>query len=178
MLYTYEERAKKLADIKVNNIKQAQKIAPAVIEVLEKYKGKSITGNKKRIKEAIESIDKALYVVIEHDMFEHVNFEVIYRGERRIIENNTAYYIDGTINIVNCIYTKHNEITQEMIDSIKTNMESEQARISLVKKTARDCVKIAKKKEDLIQQLNNLVSGKNIDVEIAEIAGIKSQYYM
>ena len=37
MLYTHEERAKKLADIKVNNIKQVQKIAPAVIEVLEKY---------------------------------------------------------------------------------------------------------------------------------------------
>ena len=72
MLYIHEARAKKLADIKVNNIKQAQKIAPAVIEVLEKYKGKSITGNKKRIKEAIESINKALYVVIEHDMFEHV----------------------------------------------------------------------------------------------------------
>lgn len=178
MLYTHEVRAKKLADIKINNIKQAQKIAPAVIEVLEKYKGKSITGNKKRIKEAIESIDKALYVIIEHDMFEHVNFEVIYRGARHIVENNVAYYIDGRINIVYHIYTKHNEITQEIIDSIKTNMENEQARISLIKKTARDCVKIAKKKEDLIQQLNNLVSGKNIDVEIAEIAGIKSQYYM
>ena len=178
MIYTHKERAQKLADIKINNIKQAQKVAPAVIEVLEKYKGKSITGNKKRIKEAIESINKALYVIIEHDIFEHVNFKVIYRGARYIVEGGAAHYIDGTIYIVNQIYIKQNEITQNIIDKVKADIEAEQARIPLIKKTARDCVKIAEKKEALIQQLNNLLSGKNIDVEIAEVAGVKSQYYM
>jgi hypothetical protein len=176
MEYT-KENAAILADLKNKAQNRALELAPAVIKALAAFDGKSITGNRKRITDAIKAIDLALYVNIESNPFLGVKIDISYFERNRSVKIGDSWqYIDGTIPLLEYHYNKENIlIFADAEKAIFSACERLRERIKKAAYTAENIEIIRKKQKELCQELNDLL--RDCDSEIGERFGINFTYY-
>lgn len=164
---------KALANLK--NQKQSEIIAlcEPIAQTLEAFNGKSITGNKKRITDALKNIDRRLYVSIEFEKYFGTKFKVAYYTENRTItrENGQIDYLRGDDFLI--WQTVKDNIFN--IDDIKTELqrtkESYEKARERTEKTAENIEAIESQVNMLKSALSTLQS--NTDTELAEHFGIR-----
>lgn len=161
---------KKLQQMKIENATRAAGYADAVIDALTKFAGKSITGNKKRITDAMQAIDPKLYTTIQNEDWLGCKFEIYLYGERCAHDDRACDYIDGRVYLV-AGFVKDNTID---IEKLKTEITAAKERALTTAEKARNTTpeivqeRIAKFR-DLKAQIRALRDG--LDPELAEKFG-------
>ena len=176
MQYT-KENARTLADLKIAAFKKTLDLAPAVIDALRKFDGKSITGNKKRITDAIKAVDPALYVDIEWDQWLKTKFNITYWEKNRCVRiDESVQYIDGFFDLLGYFYAKDNILNFADVEKeILAQCERIRAYIEKAQYTADNIETIREKQKKLCQELNDLV--RECDHEIAGKFDVTMTYY-
>ena len=176
------QNARTLAALKNQAQADALKLAPRVLETLGKFFGKSITGNKKRITDAIRAIDSRLYVHIDAEnlgnTFLGVKLSVNFYADNRSAKIGEHWeYIDGKIEILGgYFYSKTNILDAEQVKkAIGDTMEYLPKAIEKTRETAERIETAKAEQKKLCQALNDLIRG--LDSEIAERFGITFTYY-
>ena len=159
------ERGEKLTQA-INN---ALTLAPQVKDTLTRFLGKSITGNKKRITDAIKAINNNLTVLIENNAYFGTEIKLYYWGGENYTESSHFYLIWGE-------YSKENTITPEIIAAIDKGAEQLKKRLERVKYTVENIAATLAEHKKLCERLNEIQ--RQNDGEIMEMAGVKSTYYM
>lgn len=176
MQYT-KENARTLAGLKIAAFKKTLDLAPAVIDALRKFDGKSITGNKKRITDAIKAIDPALYVDIDWDQWLKTKLNIKYWESNRSVKIDESWeYIDGSFDLLSYFYAKDNILNfADAEKAILAECERIRAYIEKAQYTADNIETIRATQQRLCQELNDLVRG--CDHEIAERFDVTMTYY-
>lgn len=164
---------KALANLKNQKQSEIIKLCEPIAKVLEAFNGKSITGNKKRITEALKSIDSRLCVSIESEQYFGTKFKVAYYTNNRIItkENGQIDYLRGDDFLI-WQSVKDNILH---IDDIKTELQ--RTKDSYIKAQERT-EKTAENIEVIEARANMLKSAlaelqRNSDTELTEHFGIR-----
>lgn len=163
---------KTMAKLKTAHVSHALGLADKIAAALRAFNGKSITGNKKRITDAIQQIDPSLRVYIEPDGWGWVWLRVKCYAKTRAFQNagGSWSYIDGTENIL-WELVKDNIINADELAARIENYKNNTAReLERIKTTARDIEKIAAKVKKLKDELTNLSLAS--DSELADAYGI------
>ena len=163
---------KQMAKMKTEYIAHALSLADKIGETLAKFDGKSITGNKKRISDAVEQLDPSLRVYIEPDSWGWVWLRVKYYAKTRNFQTSGGnwQYIDGSDSIL-WELVKDNTINAAELTARIENYKTQTAKeLERIKTTARDIEKIAARAEKLKKELSEL--SLNSDHELTDAFGI------
>ena len=149
-------------------INNALTLAPQVKDALTRFLGKSITGNKKRITDAIKAINNNLTVIIENNGYFGTEIKLYFWGGENYTESSHFYLIWGE-------YSKENTITPEIIAAIDKGVEQLKKRRERIKKTGENIENLLAEHKKLCERLNEIQHES--DGEMLEIAGVKSTFY-
>lgn len=168
---------KKLSNLKIKAARETLVLCDKVGEVLRNFDGKSITGNKKRITDAIEGIAKGLRCYIEPDGFGWVKLRVIYYPQDRRFQTDGGNWADlDSDNTIIWDTSKGNvlDLTTILcqIQNAKVNFAK---RVERCQYTARNIEKIADKVEKLKNELSKINLGT--DSELTDAFGISFKHY-
>lgn len=161
---TINARGEKLTHA-INN---ALTLAPQVKDALTRFLGKSITGNKKRITDAMKAINANLTVLIESNAYFGTEIKLYYWGGENYTESSHFYLIWGE-------YSKENTITPEILAAIDKGAEQLQKRLERVNNTVKNIKETLTEYKKLCERLNEIQ--RESDGEILEMAGVKSTYF-
>lgn len=168
---------KQMAKLKIAHLTHALSLADKVKVALAQFDGKSITGNKKRISDAIEQIDPGLRVYIEPDGYGWVWLRVKCYAKDRSFRTSDGHagYIDGTDTLL-WELVKDNVINADFIAERIENYKNNTAReLERVKTTARDIEKIAQKVKKLHDELTKIALVS--DSELTAAFGISYKHF-
>ena len=149
-------------------IDSALSLAEQVKNTLERFTGKSITGNKKRITDAIKAISENLTLLIEQNQYFGTEIKLYFWNGENYTEKSHFYLIWGE-------YSKENTITPEIIAAIDRGVEQLKKRRERIKKTGENIENLLAEHKKLCERLNEIQHES--DSEMLEIAGVKSTYY-
>lgn len=149
-------------------IDSALSVAEQVKNTLERFTGKSITGNKKRITDAIKAISGNLTLLIEQNQYFGTEIKLYFWNGENYTEKSHFYLIWGE-------YSKENTITPEIIAAIDKGVEQLKKRRERIKKTGENIENLLAEHKKLCERLNEIQHES--DGEMLEIAGVKSTYY-
>lgn len=161
-----------MAKLKLTHLKNASEDANKIPEALAKFDGKSITGNKKRISDAIAQIDPSLRVEIESDGWGWVRFIVRCYAKERSFQTSAQRweYIDG-VDIILWETFKDNTLNLETVKTLIENYQKSTARqIERLKYTSAKIKQIAEKTKKLHDELTQLALAT--DRELTDAFGI------
>lgn len=173
----FKNDIKQMAKLKTAHISHSLELADTVAEVLAKFDGKSITGNKKRISDVIEQIDPSLRVYIEPDGYGWTWLRVKSYAKNRSFKTSggTWQYIDGTDSLL-WELVKDNTIKAEELRARIENYKIQTAKeLERIKTTARNIEKIAEKVEKLKKELTEISLGT--DRELTDAFGVDFKHY-
>lgn len=175
MIYTDDNTIKAIKD-KSKIIVAACDVALSLIDdvqaVILQFAGKSITGNKKRLTDAIQAVNKNLIVKIEWDTWLGADLQIYYWDyTQRSYDKNTNFYLSwGGWDKDNTI--KAEKICEQLAHG-KKNLELEKSRALYTAKNAKSILAKHKKYCDELNKIQH-----DCDSELLRIAGIKQQYYV
>ena len=149
-------------------IDSALSVAEQVKNTLERFTGKSITGNKKRITDAIKAINENLTLLIEQNQYFGTEIKLYFWNGENYTEKSHFYLIWGQ-------YSKENTITPEIIAAIDKGVEQLKKRRERIKKTGENIENLLAEHKKLCERLNEIQHES--DGEMLEIAGVKSTFY-
>lgn len=149
-------------------IDSALSVAEQVKNTLERFTGKSITGNKKRITDAIKAISGNLTLLIEQNQYFGTEIKLYFWNGENYTEKSHFYLIWGE-------YSKENTITPEIIAAIDKGVEQLKKRRERIKNTGENIENLLAEHKKLCERLNEIQHES--DGEMLEIAGVKSTYY-
>lgn len=149
-------------------IDSALSVAEQVKNTLECFAGKSITGNKKRLTDAIKAINENLTLLIEQNQYFGTEIKLYFWNGENYTEKSHFYLIWGE-------YSKENTITPEIIAAIDRGVEQLKKRRERIKKTGENIENLLAEHKKLCERLNEIQHES--DGEMLEIAGVKSTYY-
>lgn len=166
-----------LQKMKISNATRAADCADAVVNALEKFAGKSITGNKKKITDAMQAIDPKLYTTIQSEDWLGCKFEIYLYGERCAHDDKHCDYIDGKVYLV-AGYVKDNTID---IEKLKTEIAAAKERALITAEKAKQTTEQEvqariKQFRELKEQIKHLRDG--LDMELAEKLGFVVPFSM
>ena len=148
----------------------ALSLADCVKGVLEKYKGKSITGNKKRLQDAIKAENANLRCIIEWDEYRGVCVEIYY------FDDTQGRYTDDThFYLLRSSYSKDNILDDAIIQEIDKACRALENHKGRLQYTAAHIKKILTQYKKMCDELNKI--HHDCDSELLEIARIKPNYY-
>ncbi len=92
---------KQVAQLKDDAHKELLRLCELIPTELEKFDGKSITGNKKRITDTLAALSRELYVSIEYEQYFGTKFKVsFYPRNRSITSEGQTHYIRNDFFII------------------------------------------------------------------------------
>lgn len=142
-------------------------------QALQAFDGKSITGNKKRITDSIQAIEKGLYVSIDKGSFDYITLKIYYYPQNRAFKTESGYWhhIDSDF----CVLwetDKTNIIDMAVIEArLDSAKQCYQKYIERTAQTADNIEEIAKQAEQLKQALSTLQY--NSDTELTEAFNVR-----
>ena len=175
MIYTDDKTIQTIKD-KAKKIVAACDCALSLIDnvqaVILQFAGKSITGNKKRITDAIKKINNNLTVIIEWDNYLGADLQIYYWDSTQgKYTNDTHYYLSWGG------WTKDNTINAEKICEQlahgRKNLELQKARAIY---TAKNAKSILTRHQKCCDELNKIQHDCSSD--LLQIAGVKQLYYV
>ena len=149
-------------------IDSALSLAEQVKNTLERFAGKSITGNKKRLTDAIKAINENLTLLIEQNQYFGTEITLYFWNGENYTEKSHFYLIWGE-------YSKENTITPEIIAAIDRGVQQLKKRRERIKKTGENIENLLAEHKKLCERLNEIQHES--DGEMLEIAGVKSTFY-
>lgn len=171
MIYTDCETIAKIrarGETLTRAIDSALSLAEQAKNTLERFTGKSITGNKKRITDAIKAISENLTLLIEQNQYFGTEIKLYFWNGENYTEKSHFYLIWGE-------YSKENTITPEIIAAIDKGVEQLKKRRERIKKTGENIENLLAEHKKLCERLNEIQHES--DGEMLEIAGVKSTFY-
>lgn len=168
---------RKMANLKLAHLTHASAQADKIPAALAKFDGKSITGNKKRIKDAIEQIDPSLRVEIEADGWGWVRLVIRCYAKSRTFQTSAGRweYIDG-VDIVLWETFKENILSVENVKLFIENYQKSTARqIERIKHTSAKIDQIAEKVKKLHDELTKIAT--ETDRELTDAAGVSFKHH-
>lgn len=168
---------KQMAKLKIAHLTHALSLADQLKTTLAQFNGKSITGNKKRISDAVAQIDPSLRVYIEPDGWGWVWLRVKCYAKNRGFQTSDGHwgYIDGTDSLL-WELVKDNVINADFIAERIENYKNNTAReLERVKTTARDIEKIAQKVKKLHDELTKISLAS--DSELTSAFGVSYKHF-
>lgn len=174
MIYTDDKTIQTIKD-KSKKIVRACDFALSLIDNVQgailQFAGKSITGNKARLTNAIKAVNQDLIVKIDWDNYLGADLCIYYWDATQGGGEQARFYLSWGG------WTKDNIIQQDKIIEQfahgKKNLESQKARAIY---TAKNIKTILNKHKKFCDELNKLQHDCSSD--LLNIAGIKSTYYM
>ena len=163
---------KNLAKMKIRTSKKIIELCDQVAKVLAQFDGKSITGNKKRITDAIQSIATGLHVFIESEQYFGTQVKIRYFEHDRVYttEAGATIHLDDD-NYLIWHSVKDNTIhIDDMMTLLNTTAESEHKAIERAQYTARNIDTIATKAERFKSELWRLQ--RDTDNELTKLYNI------
>lgn len=167
------EQIRTVAQAKVKDYQKCMDLLEPVLTALERFSGKSITGNRTKIIDAIKQIDNNLFVNIDkHNGFGGIfyDFEITYHTTyQKVVENHTLF--SYSLYLFNLTGQRENIVN---IEKIRENTEKtkgyRQRDIDQITDTANNIELISRQVNELRDKLNKLKY--NSDTELTKLYGI------
>lgn len=175
MIYTDDNTIKAIKD-KSKIIVAACDVALSLIDdvqaVILQFAGKSITGNKARLTNAIKAINQDLIVKIDWDDYLGADLQVYFwdKTQGKYTSDTNFYLSWGAWNKDNTI--QQDKIVEQFAHGRK-NLELQKARAIYTAKNAKSILARHKKCCDELNKIQH-----DCDSELLRIAGIKQFYYV
>lgn len=167
----------KLTELKKNATATALGTIDKIQEALSKFDGKSITGNKKKITDAIRALQDGLYIDIEKDAWSGAALKIYFYARNTHAEVDRFYGNIKSEFYILYLTNKENILRLEDVKAIlsKTKESLQETLAELENTTPEKIQELQQKKAELLSQLQKLHEGT--DKEILEIAGYGDTWY-